>query len=204
MQHEDCAARRRKGGWRLTGDVLARLGQEVLLRAHWHDAGCRQRGGRGGLQRAGQEHVRAAGLEQREHLHGKAEAHCRQIIEHQYALRSCQEMPAQPAAVKGRQWTWHLQLYKQQLVRVRNEEGPTSLRGVMSRMYCTLLLPWKDTSVRISSSSSAQQPCEAAQWLTNPSHVQGLHSDSAKNPCMCCLPETEAAHNPAAQGVHAR
>ena len=31
----------------------------------------------------------------------------------------------------------------------------TSLSGVMSRMYCALALPWKDTNVRISSSSSA-------------------------------------------------
>lgn len=31
----------------------------------------------------------------------------------------------------------------------------TSLSGVMSKMYCALALPWKDTNVRISSSSSA-------------------------------------------------
>ena len=35
--------------------------------------------------------------------------------------------------------------------------GNTSFSGVISKMYCTLALPWKDTSVRTSSSSSALQ-----------------------------------------------
>lgn len=41
--------------------------------------------------------------------------------------------------------------------------GLTSLRGVMSRMYWMVCLPWKVTSVRISSSSSAQQHDKLAQ-----------------------------------------
>lgn len=33
----------------------------------------------------------------------------------------------------------------------------TSLSGVMSKMYCAFALPWNETNVRISSSSSADE-----------------------------------------------
>jgi len=53
-----------------TGDLLAVLaGEQVLLRAHGDDAVRADHvAGRGRHQPARQEHVRAAGLEQREHL----------------------------------------------------------------------------------------------------------------------------------------